>query len=84
MIANISSEDAKKLKRVIDEGLSIKQQVKDLNDGLREVVNAVATELNLKPAEVNKAIRIAAKQNLEDEKEKISNVEEILATVGRA
>ena len=82
--SNLTPEDAKKLKRVIDEGVKLTQEVKDLKDGFRDTVKAVAEELNLKPKQVNKAIRLAFSASLEEEKESMNDVEEILALVGRA
>ena len=84
MIPNLSQEDTKKLKRVIDEGLKITQEVEDLKAGFKDVVKAVAEELQMKPADLNKAIRVAFKASLESEKEGVNAVEEILAAVGRA
>lgn len=84
MSTTLSAEDTKKLKRVIDEGLKITQEVADLKDGFKDVVKAVAEELQLKPADINKAIRVAFKATLEAEKEGVNTVEEILAAVGRA
>jgi hypothetical protein len=84
MSTTLTAEDAKKLKRVIDEGLKITQEVEDLKGGFREVVKAVAEELNLKPAAISKAIRAAHKASLEADKEAVNEVEEILAAVGRA
>lgn len=84
MSTNLTAEDSKKLKRVIDEGLKITQEVEDLKGSFKDVVKAVAEELNLKPASINKAIRVAFKASLESEKEGVNDVEEILAAVGRA
>jgi hypothetical protein len=80
----LSQEDTKKLKRVIDEGLKIKQEVADLQAGFKDVVKAVSEELQLKPALVNRAINAAFKASLEEEKAAMDEVEEILAAVGRA
>lgn len=80
----LTPEDAKKLKRVIDEGLKLTQEVKDLKDGFKDTVKAVSEELGLKPAILNKAIRVAYKASLEAEKESVNDIEEVLALVGRA
>lgn len=84
MSTTLSAEDAKKLKRIIDEGLKITQEVADLKEGFRDTVKAVAEELNLTPKAINKAIRVAYKASLESEKEAMNEVEEVLAAVGRA
>jgi len=48
-----------KLKQVINEGVTVLQEVTDLQEGLKETVKAVAEELDIKPAKLNKAIRVA-------------------------
>ena len=80
----LTPDDAKKLKRVIDEGLKITQEIDDLKGGFKDVVKAVAEELQLKPAAINKAIKAAYKASLEADKDAMNEVEEILAAVGRA
>lgn len=80
----LTAEDTKKLKRVVDEGLKLTQELKDLKDGFKDTVKAVAEELDMKPAVINKAIRIAFKASLEAEKESVVEIEELLALVGRA
>jgi hypothetical protein len=84
MTQTLTAEDTKKLKRIIDEGLKITQEVADLKEGFRDTVKAVAEELNLKPAIINKAIRTAHKASLEADKEAVNEIEEVLAAVGRA
>lgn len=84
MNTTLTPEDAKKLKRVIDEGLQVTQEIEDLKGGFKDTVKAVSEELGLKPAIVNKAIRVAYKASLEAEKESVNDVEEVLALVGRA
>ena len=84
MSTTLTAEDAKKLKRIIYEGLKITQEVEDLKGSFKDTVKAVAEELNLKPAVINKAIRYAYKASLESEKEAVNEVEEVLAAVGRA
>ena len=43
-------EEQAKLKRIIDEGSNVLQEVEDLNAGLKDTVKAVAEELEVKPA----------------------------------
>lgn len=79
----LSSEDKAKLKHVIEEGLKVTQEIEDLRGGLKDTVKAVADELNIKPAVLNKAIRAAFKSSIDEEKETIDEVEEVLHHVGR-
>lgn len=84
MSTTLTAEDTKKLKRIVDEGLKITQEIADLKDGFKDTVKAVAEELNMKPAVINRAIRTAHKASLEADKETMQEVEEVLASVGRA
>ena len=84
MSTTLTPEDTKKLKRIIDEGLKITQEIEDLKGGFKDTVKAVAEELDLKPAVINRAIKVAYKATLEADKDAMNDVEEILAAVGRA
>ena len=63
--------------------MQVKQEVSDLNAGLRETVKALSEELEIKPAMLNKAISVAFKAGLHDEQTKLEELETILATVGK-
>ena len=77
------ADSTAKLKRLIEEGMQVKQEVSDLNAGLRETVKALSEELEIKPAMLNKAISVAFKAGLHDEQTKLEELETILATVGK-
>lgn len=80
---SFKQEDIARLKQLINEGCQVKQEVDDLNAGLRETVKAIAEELEIKPAQLNKAIRIAHKNNMEEEQEAMAEIEDILSAAGR-
>jgi len=77
------ADSTAKLKRLIEEGMQVKQEVSDLNAGLRETVKALSEELEIKPAMLNKAISVAFRAGLHDEQTKLEELETILATVGK-
>ena len=80
----LNSEEQAKVKHVIDSGIKVKQEVKDLSDGLRDTVKAVAEELEIKPALLTKAIAVAFKESLAAEKHDIEDLEELLAIAKKA
>ena len=49
-------EEKDKLTRLVNEGGTVLQEVEDLQAGLKDTVKAVAEELDMKPALINKAI----------------------------
>ena len=51
-------EEKAKLTQVINEGISVMQEVEDLNEGLSDTVKAIAEEMQIKPAVLKKAINL--------------------------
>ena len=80
----LNTEEQAKVKHVIESGIKVKQEVKDLSEGLRDTVKAVAEELQIKPALLTKAISVAFKESLEAEKQDIEELEELLAVAKKA
>lgn len=78
-----SSEQKAKLTQLINEGVSVLQEIEDLNAGLSDTVKAVAEELEIKPAILKKAIKIAQKSKLSDANADHEDLNTILETVGR-
>ena len=78
-----SSEQKAKLTQLINEGMTVMQEVEDLNAGLNDTVKAVAEEMEIKPAILKKAIKIAHKSKLTDENADHEELNTILETVGK-
>jgi len=78
-----NSEEVARLKRLIQEGDPVLYEVDALQTGLRETVKAIAEEMDLKPAILNKAIKVAHKANFGEESDKFDELETILAAVGK-
>jgi hypothetical protein len=76
-------EEKAKLERLISEGQNILREVEDLQEGLKETVKAVAEELNVKPSIINKAIKIAHKDNWKSHEEEWNEIEMILGVTKR-
>ena len=53
-----SSEEKAKLITIINEGMTVMQEVEDLSAGLNDTVKAVAEEMQIKPAVLKKAIKL--------------------------
>lgn len=71
-------EESKKLQTLISEGGTVMREIDDLRESLKETVKAVAEELQLKPAVINRAIKIAYKGNWTEHNEDWEEVEAIL------
>jgi tRNA U34 2-thiouridine synthase MnmA/TrmU len=78
-----SPESIQKLKEIIDEGVQLNHEIDTLNAGLKDTVKNVAEELGLKPAQLNKAIKICYKNSLNEERSKLDEVIDIIQAAGR-
>jgi hypothetical protein len=72
------AEEKAKLERLINEGSTVLREVEDLTIGLKETVQAVAEELNIKPSIINRAIKIAHKGDWTSHNEDWAEIEAIL------
>jgi len=75
-----NGEEQKRLQHLIDDGCRVKTEVKILNESLRDTVAAIAEEMDLKTADLNRAIAVAHKDSFEAEYDKFDTLETILDT----
>jgi len=78
-----TAEQRAKLTNIITEGVSVLQEVQDLNAGLADTIKAIAEEMEIKPAILRKAIKIAQKSKLTDTNAEHEELNAILETVGK-
>lgn len=78
-----SSEQKGKLSQLFTESIQVWQEVEDLNAGLNDTIAAIAEELEIKPATLKKAIKIAQKAKWTDTADENETIEDLLTTVGR-
>ena len=71
-------EEKSKLEKLINEGGTVMREIDDLRESLKETVKAIAEELDIKPAIINKAIKIAYKGDFATHNEDWEEVEAIL------
>lgn len=84
MSAKTFSGDQKiKLTQLINEGMQVMNEIETLTEGLNDTVKAVAEELEVKPALLKKAIRIAHKAKLTETNRDHDDLNTILETVGK-
>ena len=77
------AEEKAKLERLVNEGVTVLQEIEDLNAGLKDTVKAVAEELDVKPSLINKAIKIAQKGEWNKVADEFEDLETLVVTVGR-
>lgn len=72
-----------KLTQIINEGMQVMNEVDTLNAGLNDTIKAIAEELEIKPAVLKKAIKLAHKAEFGRAKQDHEQLETILETVGK-
>jgi hypothetical protein len=78
-----NQNDKVKLTQIINEGMSVLQEVEDLNAGLNDAIKAIAEEMEIKPSILKKAVKIAFKSSLTDTNKDHEELNTILETVGK-
>lgn len=88
-IGVLSDDDRSKLKELINQGVQVTNDIKTLKEGLSETIAAVSEELEIPKNLINRAIKVAVKMGenrdeLEEGREELDAVEEILMAIGKA
>ena len=83
MSRTFSADQKLRLTQLINEGMTVLQEIEDLNAGLNDTVKAVAEELEIKPATLKKALKIAHKAKLGETNRDHDELNTILETVGK-
>ena len=78
-----SAEQKAKLNQIFNEGISVLTEIEDLSGGFNDTIKAVAEELEIKPAVLKKAIKVAQKSKLTDTNAEHDELNDILETVGK-
>lgn len=78
-----SADQKAKLTAIVNEGMQIMHEIDTLNEGLSDTIKAVAEEMEIKPAILKKAIKLAHKAEFGKEQQDHELLETILTTVGK-
>ena len=73
-----------KIKQIIAEGVTVMQEIEDLNAGLNDTIKAVAEELDVKPSVIKRAIKIALKDRWDQVFREFDDLETIVDISGHA
>lgn len=82
-IGSLSDSDKAKIKELISQGVGVTSDIETMKEGLKEAVDAIAQELEIKKNVLNRAIKVAHKMNknrdeLAEGREELDEVEELL------
>jgi len=79
----ITAEQKAKLNQLFNEGISVLTEIEDLTAGLNDTIKAVAEEMEIKPAILKKAIKVAHKACFGQEQSDYELLEQILTMTGK-
>lgn len=79
---SFNGEEQARLKQLIKEGCQVQSEIDILKEGLRDTVKAIAEEMDVKPAILNKAIRVAHKADFQNQSDDFDTLETILDITG--
>ena len=71
-VRSFNSNEIAKLKQLMNEGIQVTGEVEALREGLKDTVKAISEEMDMKPAVLNKAIRIAYKNEFAQVQDSLS------------
>ena len=78
-----NQEEKTKLTQIVNEGISVLNEIETLNGGLTDTIKAIAEELDIKPSILKKAVKTAYKSTLTQTNQDHEDLNTILETVGR-
>ena len=73
-----------KIKQIVAEGVTVLQEIQDLTEGLNDSIKAIAEELEVKPAVIKKAIKIAQKDTWDQVYREFDDLETIVDVSGHS
>jgi len=84
---SLTPDETAEIKRVVDAGEVVLEEIDTLKEGLKDTVENLAKELEIKPVIINKAIKLAYKSRtenaIEEAQQEMSDVEVVLHAAGR-
>ena len=81
-MAKLSPENVVRLKQLVKDGAQVLQECEDLKEGLNDTVKAIASELEVKPAQLNRLIKVGHKGTMNDSREDWEELEDLYKAAG--
>ena len=76
------ADEKAKLENLVREGVTVLQEVEDLQAGLKDTVKAIAEEMDIKPALINKAIKVAKNRDWSKHYDEFDDLETLITVLG--
>ena len=78
-----TADQVKKLEQIVNEGMQVTHEIETLTEGLNDTVKAIAEEMEIKPAILKRAIKLAHKAEFGRAQQDHEILEQILTSVGK-
>lgn len=78
----LSPENVARLKALIADGVQVLQECEDLKGGLDDTIKSIAEELEVKPGQLKKLIRVCQKGTMNDQREAFDELDELYKAGG--
>lgn len=78
-----TADQVKKLEQIVNEGMQVTHEIETLTEGLNDTIKAIAEELEIKPAILKRAIKLAHKAEFGRAQQDHELLEQILTQVGK-
>lgn len=82
-MAKLSPESIARLKQLVNDGVQVLQECEDLKSGLSDTIKSMAEELEVKPAQLNKLIKICQKGKMDEQRAAFDELEDLYKSSGR-
>lgn len=76
-MANLSSENIARLRDLVHDGVRVMQDIEDLKVDLRDTIKDVAEQLDVKPTQLNRLIKMVQGNKMNDFREASEELEEL-------
>jgi len=77
-VRNFNPEERAKLKSLMTESMGVMTEIEVLTGGLNDTISAIAEEMQIKPALLKKAIKMAQKRDFDKARDDLDMIESIL------
>lgn len=81
-MAKLTPENVARLRQLVNDGVKILQECEDLKEGLSDTVKAIAEELEVKPAQLNRLIKAVQKGTMNDQRDAFEELDELYKAGG--
>lgn len=83
-LESLSSNDHFRIRQFVEDGMRMTTDIQMQKDSLKEMAKALGEELDIQPKYLMQTLSAAMKSDLDEKKDGLTLVEELLAIAGRA